>query len=477
MGAWNVRTLLDRERANRPARRTALVARELARYGIDIAALSETRREEEGQLVETVSKYTFFWIGKSSDEKRESGVGFAIKTELMGKLPSSPKGFNDRLMTLRLPIEGNRFATLISAYAPTMTNPDNTKEKFYEDLKNLIEKTPRADKLIILGDLNARVGTDWKTWKGVLGRHGIGKNNSNGDLLLETCSTYGLLITNTCFQLPKRNRTSWMHPRSKHWHMIDYIIVRQRDRQDVRVTKTMCGADCWTDHRLLISKMNLQIKPPKRPQGKKVPKKLDVDKLKEQSNRDLLVSNLNDNLSNLQLGSGDVEKDWETLRDQVYSTAKETVGVATRRHQDWFDENDTQIQALLDDKEAKFKAHFSDPKSDSKKCSYTQAKSVVQKELRLMQDRWFSNKAKEIQGYADSGNMKQFYSSLSAVYGPQSSGSVPVLSSDGKTLLTEKEKILERWAEHFDGVLNRPSTINDDAITRLEQLQVYSDAQ
>ena len=264
---------MDRERANRPARRTALVARELARYGIDIAALSETRREEEGQLVETVSKYTFFWIGKSSDEKRESGVGFAIKTELMGKLPSSPKGFNDRLMTLRLPIEGNRFATLISAYAPTMTNPDNTKEKFYEDLKNLIEKTPRADKLIILGDLNARVGTDWKTWKGVLGKHGIGKNNSNGDLLLETCSTYGLLITNTCFQLPKRNRTSWMHPRSKHWHMIDYIIVRQRDRQDVRVTKTMCGADCWTDHRLLISKMNLQIKPPKRPQGKKVPKK------------------------------------------------------------------------------------------------------------------------------------------------------------------------------------------------------------
>ena len=94
-----------------------------------------------------------------------------------------------------------------------------------------------------------------------------------------------------------------------------------------------------------------------------------------------------------------------------------------------------------------------------------------------MQDRWFSNKANEFEGYSDSGNKKQFYSSLNAVYGPQSSGSVLVLISDGKTLLTEKEKVLERLAEHFDGVLNCPSTINDDAITRLEQLQVYSDAQ
>ena len=119
------------------------------------------------------------------------------------------------------------------------------------------------------------------------------------------------------------------------------------------------------------------------------------------------------------------------------------------------------------------KRNWACAEGSSKKCSYTQAKSVVHKELRLMQDRWFSNKAKEIQGYADSGNMKQFYSSLSAVYGPQSSGSVPVLSSDGKTLLTEKEKILERWAEHFDGVLNRQSTINDWSTFRGRGQQGY----
>ena len=111
----------------------------------------------------------------------------------------------------------------------------------------------RTDKLILLGDFNARVGTDHQTLEGVIGPEGVGKGNSNGLLILRKCAEHELLITNTVFPLPTRRKTSWMHPRSKHWHLIDYVIVRRKDRQDVRVTKTMCGADCWTDHRLVVS--------------------------------------------------------------------------------------------------------------------------------------------------------------------------------------------------------------------------------
>ena len=89
VGAWNVRTLMDREEADRPMRRTALVAKELERYRIDIAALSKTRFPGEGQLKEVGSGYTFFWSGRSSEERRESGVGFAIKNSLAGKIEGS----------------------------------------------------------------------------------------------------------------------------------------------------------------------------------------------------------------------------------------------------------------------------------------------------------------------------------------------------------------------------------------------------
>jgi len=80
------------------------------------------------------------------------------------------------------------------------------------------------------------------------------------------------------FRLPTHNKTTWMHPRSRHWHLIDYVIARAKDRQDVQVTKAMYGADCWTDHRLIISKLNFAIQLKRRPQGKKVPRRLHAKK-------------------------------------------------------------------------------------------------------------------------------------------------------------------------------------------------------
>ena len=163
---------------------------------------------------------------------------------------------------------------------------------FYDDLDSVISAAPWTDKLILLGDFNARVGTDHQTWEGVIGYEGVGKCNSNGLLLLRKCAEHELLITNAVFSLPTRRKTSWMHPRSQHWHLIDYVIVRRKDRQDVRVTKTICGADCWTDHRIVVSKRNLRIQSARRPQGKRVPKKLDVSKLKQDSKRQVFVNDL-----------------------------------------------------------------------------------------------------------------------------------------------------------------------------------------
>ena len=68
---------------------------------------------------------------------------------------------------------------------------------FYEDLHNVINVVPNAHKLIILGDFIARAGCDTTTWEGVIGKHGVGKCNSNSLLLFQTCAEHGLLITKT----------------------------------------------------------------------------------------------------------------------------------------------------------------------------------------------------------------------------------------------------------------------------------------
>ena len=67
--------------------------------------------------------------------------------------------------------------------------------------------------------------------------------------------------------------------------------------------------------------------------------------------------------------------------------------------------------------------------------------------------------------------MKKFHDVLKTIYGPKSSGATPLLSADVSTLLTDKDAILKRWAEHFNSVLNRPSSVNDNAINRLPQIE------
>ena len=94
-------------------------------------------------------------------------------------------------------------------YAPTMTHSEESKQSFYEELAIVISCVPISDKLILMGDFNARVGSESNLCRGVLGTHGIGKMNSNGLLLLQTCQGFQLSITNTMFQMKNIYKGTW----------------------------------------------------------------------------------------------------------------------------------------------------------------------------------------------------------------------------------------------------------------------------
>ncbi|BHF67052.1 hypothetical protein SprV_0301007500 [Sparganum proliferum] len=257
----------DNPRSNRPERRTTLVAGERAGYKVDIDALCGTRFSEQGQLEEVGAGYTFFWSGNPKAERQDAGVAFAIRNEIVGRLPCLPQDINDRLMSLRLPLRGGKFATIISVYAPPMTSLDAARDKFYEDLHALLATVLKADTLLVLGDFNASVGTDHVAWRGVLGPHGLNDSNENGLLLLRTCVGHRPILTNTFFCPPMRKKATWMHPRSRQWRLLDYVLVRRRDQRDMLVTKTIPGADGWIDHRLVVLKTRIHLLPHKRPQG------------------------------------------------------------------------------------------------------------------------------------------------------------------------------------------------------------------
>ena len=92
---------------------------ELAKYNIVIAALCERRFSESGSLNKL--EYSFFWSGKPEGERNEAGVGFAVKKDIVKILTEMPRPVSNRIMTMKIPLSKDNFATIIIVYAPTMT--------------------------------------------------------------------------------------------------------------------------------------------------------------------------------------------------------------------------------------------------------------------------------------------------------------------------------------------------------------------
>jgi len=142
-----------------------------------------------------------------------------------------------------------------------LSTPRLKKNSFYAALRSTLQHIPRTDKLLLLDDFSARVGANHQVWQTAIERHGVGKSNNNDLRLLEICSEFSLYITNTMFQLQNKFKTSWMHPRSKHWHLNDFVIVRRSYLRDVKIIRAMRGADCWTDYRLIRSQLSVRVRP------------------------------------------------------------------------------------------------------------------------------------------------------------------------------------------------------------------------
>ena len=164
---------------------------------------------------------------------------------------------NDRMISVRF--QGKPFTiTVIQAYAPTSNAEEAEVERFYEDLQDFVELTPKKDVLFIIGDWNAKVGS--QETPRVTGKFGLVLQNETGQRLTEFCQENTLVIANTLFQQHRRSLYIRTSPDGQHWNQIDYILCSQRWRSSIQSAKTRQGTDCGSDHELLIAKFRLKLK-------------------------------------------------------------------------------------------------------------------------------------------------------------------------------------------------------------------------
>ena len=229
-----------------------VVKQEMARVNIDVLGISELKWTGMGEF--NSDGHYIYYCGQKSF--RRNGVALIVNKRVRNAvLECSLK--NDRMISVRF--QGKPFnITVIQVYAPTSNAEEAEVERFYEDLQNLLELTPKKGVLFIIGDWNAKVGSE--ETPGVTGKFGLGVQNEAGQRLVEFCQENTLVIANTLFQQHKRRLYIWTSPDGQLWNQIDYILCSQRWRSSIQPAKTRPGADYASDHELLIDKFRLKVK-------------------------------------------------------------------------------------------------------------------------------------------------------------------------------------------------------------------------
>jgi hypothetical protein len=154
--------------------------------------------------------------------------------------------YNDRLCKLRIKGKFNNLS-IISAHAPAEEKPDEEIEKFYEYLQTVHNKIPKHDIVIMLGDLNAKIGKE-DVYKNVAGKHTLHETrNGNREWICEYAIANGMKIS-TYYQHKRIHKGTWISPDGNTLNQIDHVIIDAKDKGVIEDVRTMRVLNCDSDN-------------------------------------------------------------------------------------------------------------------------------------------------------------------------------------------------------------------------------------
>ena len=217
VATWNVRTLHS-------CGKLYEVEREFARLKIDVLGLSEVRWTNSGKV--DTGGTVFYYKG---DEKyHQRGVGFMVNKSVARSV-MAVEAISDRLIVMRINSKPQP-VTFMQTYMPTCTADDEEVMQVYSAMQEVIDKTSKKDRLVIMGDFNAQIGRE--TSHAACGLFRYGDINDRGRLLLDWLGDNGLIAVNTCFRHREGRCYTWVSPGGTVRTQIDFIAIRRRDKRE-----------------------------------------------------------------------------------------------------------------------------------------------------------------------------------------------------------------------------------------------------
>ena len=172
------------------------------------------------------------------DEIRRKGVGIVIDKEL-SKCMTSYTLTSERIMSVTFKTNTG-LVTIIQVYAPDSSYDDDEIENFYKILQQKIDNIPKKSTIILIGDFNARVGTnDAESMPEVVGKYTLGETNERGLRLLQFCSVNKYVLTNTIYKHKPNRRFTWISQDGKTKSQTDLIITGQDNKKIIKDSRTI----------------------------------------------------------------------------------------------------------------------------------------------------------------------------------------------------------------------------------------------
>ena len=445
MGSWNVRTLYE-------TGKLALLKEEAVRYNLDVVGVSEVRWILSGKT--TIDNYTFLYSGHKENEAPHTlGVGILL-SPLAQKALISWEPHGPRIMTATFRTKNpNIKCNLLQCYAPTEAASSEDKDDFYGLLQQVTARFSRRDILIVSGDLNAKVGSDNRGHERVMGKHGIGEDNENGERLIDFCATNDLVIGGTLFAHKNIHKGTWVSPDDRTVNQIDHICISGRFRSSLQDVHVARGAEINSDHYLVVGKLKLKLK---KFSGKiESRRKYDVRALKDQSVKEDFSIELRNRFEALENLPDNIDDHWGKVREVYQSVCEEKLGCKKRIRKEWI----TPATWKKVEERREWKTKMLNSRTRAKKTAATEEYKRVNKETKdaLKKDKreYVESLADKAEEAASQGNWKEVYDTTRILSGKFGRGEVPVKDAAGNSI-PSKEAQKSRWMEHFNNLLNRP---------------------
>ncbi|VDP28252.1 unnamed protein product [Schistosoma curassoni] len=232
----------------------------MRRYNLEVLRISETQWTKVGQQ-RLASRELLLYSGHEKENAPHTqGVALMLskhaQNALIGWESHGPSISKASFKTKKEGISMD----VIKCYAPTNDYNEDAKDQFYDRLQSIVEKCSTKDLNILMGDFSGKVRMDNTGYEDVMGRHGLGERNKNGERFANPCAFHKLVIGGTIIPYKRIQKTTWTSPDHSTQNQIDHICINKKFRRTMEDVRRTRRADLASDHRLLVAKMKLKLK-------------------------------------------------------------------------------------------------------------------------------------------------------------------------------------------------------------------------